>query len=81
MCMPGAEECQKRTLETLDLALWMVVSAGAGPMQDQQVLLTSEPPLLALYNNLNFILDLFYAYECLPCMYICACMCSAHKAR
>lgn len=51
-CIPGAHEDHKRTLDLLELELWMVaepprgcLGSNVGPLQWQQVFLTTKPSL------------------------------------
>lgn len=81
VCLPGALGDHKWVLDPLGLELEMVMSCrcrckelNLGPLEKQQVFLTSEPILQALsYANFNILLCLFQYMQIL-CLLLC-CIC------
>jgi hypothetical protein len=56
MCVSGAHKGQKRALDSLELKLWATTGyweSNLGPLEEQPVLLTTEPPLQQFHLIFN----------------------------
>ena len=69
----NAQRGQKRASDFWELELWVVVSSwygswepNLGPLQEKQVLLTSEISFLPLLSTLNRSLKLYRTLSCFP---------------